>query len=250
MRNRQFLQGLLILLCAALALVLIGRYTALDLYLADAMFDFAAMRFPWQEHWFYAGFMHHTMKALMMGVALAPAVALLVDRFTSLTLLDKRTRSILLLVTASALLIPLTISLLKAVSIHHCPWSLARYGGFAPYLRLFDSLPPGVPAGHCFPAGHASSGLWLGSAAAFFLPGRPGKAFAAFLIGILPGLALGLGQQMRGAHFLTHTLWSAWIAALLILVLARLLVDASPAAHGAPAAPTRAQGDAAPRLIQ
>ena len=229
MTNRRFLQGLLVLLCAALALVVLGRYTALDLYLADAVFDFDAMRFPWREQWFLAGFMHHTMKVLMLGVALAPAAALLVDRFGRHALLDKRTRSILLLVTVSALLIPLAIGVLKTTSIHHCPWSLERYGGFAPYLRLFDRLPPGASAGHCFPAGHASSGLWLGSAAAFFLPGRPGRAVAAFLVGILPGLALGVGQQLRGAHFLTHTLWSAWVAAVVILVLARLLIDASAA---------------------
>lgn len=246
MSNRQFLLGLMTLLSAALVLAFIGRYTTLDLQLADAMFDFGAMRFPWQDHWFFANFLHHTVKALMLGVALAPAAALLVDRFTKHGLLDKRTRSILLLITASALLIPLTISVLKTTSIHHCPWNLERYGGFAPYLRLFDSLPPGVSAGHCFPAGHASSGLWLAAAAVFFLPGRPGRAVAAFLIGIVPGLALGVGQQMRGAHFLTHTLWSAWIAALVILVLARLLIDASPVLDGAPVEPMNAQGDVAP----
>ena len=25
------------------------------------------------------------------------------------------------------------------------------------------------------------------------------------------GLLLGLAQQMRGAHFMSHTLWTAWI---------------------------------------
>ena len=28
---------------------------------------------------------------------------------------------------------------------------------------------------------------------------------------LLAGLALGLAQQMRGAHFMSHTLWSAWL---------------------------------------
>jgi membrane-associated PAP2 superfamily phosphatase len=30
-------------------------------------------------------------------------------------------------------------------------------------------------------------------------------------------------QQMRGAHFLTHTLWSAWIACAIVLLLVVLL---------------------------
>jgi membrane-associated PAP2 superfamily phosphatase len=228
MTNRQFFASLLALLFAAVALAWIGRYTMLDLYLADVMFDFDAMGFPWRDHWFFAQFMHHTMKALMVGVGLVPATALLFDSLTGHALLEKRTRSILLVVAGAAILIPLAISIVKSASIHHCPWNLARYGGFAPYLRLFDSLPPGVSAGRCFPAGHASSALWLASAAAFWLPDRPAKAVTVFFAGMVPGLGLGIGQQMRGAHFLTHTLWSAWIATLIFLVLAKLLIDSSP----------------------
>ena len=37
---------------------------------------------------------------------------------------------------------------------------------------------------------------------------------AADLLGrrrmLIAGLALGLSQQMRGAHFMSHTLWTAW----------------------------------------
>lgn len=115
--------------------------------------------------------------------------------------------------------------MLKSQSIHHCPWDLQRYGGYAPYLRLFDSLPDGVKAGHCFPAGHASSGLWLAAFFVFWLPSRPRMACFMFMVGLLPGLMLGWVQQLRGAHFLTHTLWSAWIASLLILILARLILS-------------------------
>jgi membrane-associated PAP2 superfamily phosphatase len=31
------------------------------------------------------------------------------------------------------------------------------------------------------------------------------------LIAVLAGLILGLSQQMRGAHFMSHTLWTAWL---------------------------------------
>jgi len=36
---------------------------------------------------------------------------------------------------------------------------------------------------------------------------------------MLLGAALGWIQQMRGAHFLTHTLWSMWIAGSFIVTL-------------------------------
>jgi membrane-associated PAP2 superfamily phosphatase len=29
---------------------------------------------------------------------------------------------------------------------------------------------------------------------------------------LLAGLVLGLAQQMRGAHFMSHTLWTAWLS--------------------------------------
>jgi membrane-associated PAP2 superfamily phosphatase len=126
-------------------------------------------------------------------------------------------------VAASAITVPLAVSLLKSQSIHHCPWDLQRYGGFALYLRLFDKLPAGAVAGHCFPAGHASSGLWLAAFAVFWLPERPRMAAIVFALGLVPGLLMGWMQQMRGAHFLSHTLWSAWIATLVFVLTARFL---------------------------
>lgn len=100
---------------------------------------------------------------------------------------------------------------------------MQRYGGTLPYLKIFDALPPGIRPGHCFPAGHASVALWLPSLAIWWLPGRRKTAATVFALGLLPGLLLGWVQQMRGAHFLSHTLWSVWIACLLIACIARAL---------------------------
>ncbi|WP_373887845.1 phosphatase PAP2 family protein [Massilia sp. BSC265] len=77
--------------------------------------------------------------------------------------------------------------------------------------------------GHCLPAGHASSALWLVSLVVVWLPGPGRRAGRACCVALVPGLALGWMQQMRGAHFLTHTLWSAWIACAIVLALVMLL---------------------------
>jgi membrane-associated PAP2 superfamily phosphatase len=222
MTRRQFEVSILVLAALALLLTWLGRYTNVDLVLADAVFDFSRNEFPLRSHWFFDEFMHHTMKALAIAAGLVPMAALCADWLARRRLLEHDTRKTLMVIAASAVLVPLCVSALKAVSMHHCPWSLARYGGFEPYLRIFDSLPAGVSSGHCFPAGHASSALWIPSVALFWLPRQPAKALAMFILGLVPGLALGLSQQARGAHFLTHTLWSAWIAMLIIVVLARL----------------------------
>lgn len=232
MSQRRFLACLALLLCAAVVLVLIGRYTELDLMLADYYYDPASAVFPWRADWFFEFVMHHLVKALMIAVAMVSPLALLADRVLGYTLLSSHARRALWVVALSSVSIPLAISISKYFSIHHCPWSLSRYGGFAPYLRIFDALPPGASAGRCFPAGHASSALWLASVCAFWLPAKPLRALLVFVVGLLPGLALGWVQQMRGAHFLTHTLWSIWIAALLILLLTRFILPVRGAGAG------------------
>lgn len=226
MSQRRFLRCLALLLCAAALLIFIGRYTELDLMLADRYYDAAAAVFPSRDQWLFEFIMHHAVKALMIAVAMVAPLALLADRLFGYSLLSGHARRALWVVALSSATVPLAISVAKHFSIHHCPWSLSRYGGFAPYLRIFDALPAGSSPGRCFPAGHASSALWLGSLCAFWLPGRPRRAVAVFLLALLPGLGLGWVQQMRGAHFLTHTLWSAWIAALLVLLLVRLIMPA------------------------
>lgn len=223
--TRQFFhQALSILLFIALLIACVGRYTDIDLLVADWMYRTADHVFPWKDSWFAAVFMHRWIKYFLIVAGLAVLGILSVDFYRSFHWLHHDTRKRLTVVALSFITVPAVISLMKSQSIHHCPWDLQRYGGYAPYLRLFDSLPDGFKAGHCFPAGHASSGLWLASFAVFWLPKYPRMVLPMFAAGLALGFILGWVQQMRGAHFLTHTLWSAWIASLLILILARLIL--------------------------
>ena len=108
----------------------------------------------------------------------------------------------------SVLLSALAVSLLKLGSQTSCPWDLVQFGGLAQYMSHW-SLRPDGGAGHCFPAGHASSGFaFAGGYFAF----RSTDAVLArrWLAGALvAGAALGIAQQWRGAHFMSHTLWTA-----------------------------------------
>jgi membrane-associated PAP2 superfamily phosphatase len=63
--------------------------------------------------------------------------------------------------------------------------------------------------------------LWLAAFAVFWLPEQPAKAMRVFLTGLGVGIFMGLVQQVRGAHFLTHTLWSVWIAIAILLIIFR-----------------------------
>lgn len=206
------------LACSGLAVLWLGLYTDIDLLLADAAFDPGRRTFPWRDAWLLDTFNHGILKVLFTAMGGGAIAVVLADLLRPMPKIDAATRLRMRIVGLSAALVPLVTSLLKRVSDSHCPWDLARYGGAQPYVRLFESLPFGGNAGHCFPAGHASTSLWLVALAVFWLPDHPRKAAAVAAAGLAIGFAMGWMQQLRGAHFLTHTLWSMWIAVLVVLV--------------------------------
>ena len=205
-------------MAAASCLILwLGQCTNIDLSLADAFYDAGARVFPWRHAWLTETFSHVILKAVL---GLAAAYFLLVaagDWVRPNPGRSATARMRLRVVGLSALLVPTVISALKSASASHCPWDLARYGGTEPYLRLLDGLPLGLEPGHCLPAGHASSALWLVSLCVYWLPGQPRSAARVALMGLAAGGFVGWMQQLRGAHFLTHTLWSGWLACATVL---------------------------------
>jgi membrane-associated PAP2 superfamily phosphatase len=211
------------LLCLAAVLVFaLGRFTDVDLVLADAFYDGATGSFPWRDAWLTDIVGHRILKAVLVALALLLIAAAMRGAIWPETMSPLR-RLQLQVIACSAVVVPLVISLLKQHSNAHCPWDVTRYGGSEPYVRLFAMLPPGAHPGHCLPAAHASSALWLISLAVLWLPGQRRKAWRAACAAAGLGLMVGWLQQMRGAHFLTHTLWSVCIACGIVLTLVMLL---------------------------
>lgn len=210
----------LVLVLVPLAIILMVTYTDIDLRLADAMYDAGRGQFPWRHAWVAEVLNHVLLKRLLVALACAIVAFTAWDAWRPWGLTPLR-RWQWRIVAASAILIPACIALLKQASSSHCPWDLERYGGSAPYIRLLDALPAGVAPGHCLPAGHASSALWLIAFAVFFMPARPRMASAVFVLMLAFSFAVGWLQQLRGAHFLSHTLWSVWIACAALFALVR-----------------------------
>lgn len=103
------------------------------------------------------------------------------------------------------------VTLFKKFSLTSCPWDLRVFGGVAEHVSHWRwAVADGGP-GHCFPAGHASAAF--GFVGGWFVWRRRSPAFARgwLLAAMAAGLVLGVGQQLRGAHFLSHTLWSGWL---------------------------------------
>lgn len=116
------------------------------------------------------------------------------------------------------------VSLLKSVTNMDCPWDLARYGGLREYVGLFAARPQGMPRGVCFPAGHSSAGFAWVSLYFFALLVRPAWRWRGLAVGLVAGGVFGVAQQLRGAHFLSHDLWTlatCWTVSLLLFLLVR-----------------------------
>lgn len=214
--------SMIALLLSAVIIMLMSQFTHLDLMIEDYYFDQTTQTFVWKNTWFAKDFMHNDIKKIITAFGGAWLCITCLDVLYPLRNIDNLIRLRLRLVAIAAVLVPLLITILKRMSALHCPWDVQRYGGNAPYLRLLDTVPQGVNAGHCFPAGHASTGLWLAALCVFWLPHRPKIARLVFLTGLSVGFLLGWVQQMRGAHFLSHTLWSMWLASLVIVLLIKI----------------------------
>ena len=209
----------LALIISACIILMVGQFSRIDLIIEDYYYDPLLKTFPWKNTWFAKDLMHTYVKNLIFGCGFFLYLFLLFDRLKPWPIISQGLRFRLKFVAIASILIPISISLLKNFSVLHCPWDIDRYNGTAPFLKLLDYVPNGLEHGACFPAGHATTGLWLASLCVFWLPQDTKKALFVFMMGLAGGLILGWVQQMRGAHFLFHTLWSMWIASLIILIM-------------------------------
>lgn len=211
MSRRMTWAGIALLAVSALFLFWLGS-TRLDVHLAASIYDPAAGGFPLRHAWFAEVLAHKWLKWCMLVLGAGVLVLVLRDAWRPLSWMTAELRVRLRVVVACSISIPMVVSVLKRLSASHCPWDIVDYGGSAPYIHLLDAMPAGVTAGHCFPAGHATSVLWLVSLCTLWLPWQPRRAFIVAMLALLAGGVIGWIQQLRGAHFLSHTLWSMWIA--------------------------------------
>lgn len=129
----------------------------------------------------------------------------------------------------SVLVSTATVAWIKSWSNMDCPWDLARYGGERAYIGLLAIRPDTMPHGGCFPAGHASAGYAWVALYFFFIAVRPAWRWQGLAAGLGLGLAFGISQQLRGAHFLSHDLWTfalCWIVAVAVHACMRLPLHA------------------------
>ena len=199
------LQWALVTLALAFAFVL-WEAAGGDRWLADMAGNAAG--FAWRGHWLLEKLMHAGGRLVAWALALAMCLGVWWPH-GPLRLLSLPRR---LQLAGGVLLSVAVVALLKSTNPADCPWNLAPYGGVAePVSHWLWWVTPAGGRGNCFPAGHASAGFAFIGGYFVFRPVAPALAWRWLVAAVAAGLLLGVSQQWRGAHFMSHTLWSGWL---------------------------------------
>jgi len=176
--------------------------SGLDRHLARYIFalEGGAVEFSWEHGFWPETVFHSGGRALVKCLFIANLVLLLLSY--RLRVLQPWRRALFYIALATALSTAV-VALIKQVSTLPCPGDLAEFGGTRHWVGLARVFSPDLPAGHCYPAGHASGGYaWI--CLAFLFPFATRRFYLALAPGLLLGIAFGIAQQLRGNHFLSH----------------------------------------------
>lgn len=218
--RRWLVTNALFLAIAAATLLATFDDGALDLAISRLAYDSGSHRFPWQHDWLFEAILHHGLKTAAYALSLPALVLCAYGMRGRISWLPPRNAW---LAATGMLLVPLATAGLKQLTDRHCPWSIVDFGGFAPYVGLLSTAPADLARGVCFPAGHASGGFaWLAWVPALWIT-RPVAARRILGAALVAGSVMGLARLLQGAHFLSHVLWSAWLAWAIVIGMTALL---------------------------
>ena len=174
---------------------------AIDMQLIHPWID-SAGNFPLKNNWFLVEINHKLIKHLVIGFFVIILLSWIASfKFDQLKAFKWQLGYLFWVSVLSTVL----IGLLKSHSAHACPWSMTESTAFG-YVWDFSAT-----QGHCFPGGHASTGFSLLTGFFVFRKSNPKIAYFFLCLGLVLGFITGWGQMMRGAHFLSHNLWTGWI---------------------------------------
>ncbi|RVU39081.1 phosphatase PAP2 family protein [Hwanghaeella grinnelliae] len=216
---------IIVLATAALLLTLgIFGFTEVDLAVQDRLFDAATGSWIWDKHEPVARMLFYTGPKLAL-VALAAACLLTLLASGHWDFARKRRQGLAVLLI-SLIIVPAAAGALKTATNVACPARSDRYGGNVPTISLFERYPDDArPADRqrCFPAGHASGGFAL-FALVFMFKGRAARRVAV-VIALTVGGAMAAYKMAIGDHFLSHTLVTMELAAILVALIASAAVQ-------------------------
>lgn len=202
----------------------IARDGHLDFFLAHQFFDPVVHSFPWRISHALDFWGHTILKLIALWIFVIGIVLAIVSSWVPVLRPWRRALFLFVLMASCS---ELLVQILRATSMHSCPWDINEFGGQAQWFPLFSVMDKISGPGHCWPGGHASGGFSLLAAYFAFRECKPQFARAFLVFSLLLGTVMSVVQMTRGAHFLSHNLWSlwmAWAACFLIDVLMRFIL--------------------------
>lgn len=210
LRHRLILSVFVVLMCLTL------EYTPVDSWFSNLFYDETSGSFVYRRHWFFSTVMHDGGRQLVFVIVLAVLVIFVISFIKPVA---RGCRYPLGMILVSMMLTTGSIAAIKYSSDTHCPYHLREYGGKYQRVDLSERASISQPAGKCWPGGHASAGFSLWAFYFVALAYRRALAVPAFLLPLALGIAFGLAQTIRGAHFISHTAWSGLMVWVINLVL-------------------------------
>jgi len=210
---------LLLPLIALLVFMLCLEFTQLDVWLASHFYNTKLHQWPYREHWLTQTVLHKGGRYIVYAIGIVLLLCWL-TAFRPKSAFYAYRRHLTFLLFAS-LAGPLIITYLKSHTHIYCPWDLAIFGGRKPHIKLFDSIDSHLSVGHCFPSGHSGLGFTFVSVYFFFLMVKPEYKYYGLSAGLLAGFIFGINQEIRGAHFFSHDVFSlaiCWFSSLLLFM--------------------------------
>ena len=193
----------LVLLLVALLVLAVWEWLGADLWLIRGYGT--PEGFAWQHHPLFSKGLHEGGRLLAWVMIAWLAWDAWTLRWTG------PSRRLRWAAIALVLLATLVISTLKRLSDTSCPWDMLEFGGQWPYvphwlLQVRDGGP-----GHCFPSGHASAAFAFLLAWAIWRPFNAVVARRMLVLVLVLGSLFAWVQMARGAHYLSHSMWTAWL---------------------------------------
>ncbi len=186
-----------------LSLLLLWDFSGLDLPLSRLVGGNAG--FFWRDHWLTSSLLHSGARGFAACVMLAVLVQM------ARPVKPGPSRGVQLAAWLTMLAGLLLIPMLKRYSATSCPWDLQEFGGMAQYVSHWQWAVADGGSGHCFPSGHAVAGYIFFSQYFLWRNYDKAKARRWLALAVVLGTACGLTQWLRGAHYISHVAWSAWI---------------------------------------
>lgn len=200
--------NLFALVLTGLLFTWISRSGALDFAVANLFFDSSTQQFPLRISHPLDFWGHTVLKAITVWAWVLCIVLAIASNWVALLRPWRRVLTVFVVMAGVAAFV---VQTLKGASVHSCPWDINTFGGQSMWFPLFETISHVSGPGRCWPGGHASGGFAI--IAGYFAARESKHQLARWMlaIGMAFGLVMSLVQMARGAHFLSHNLWSLWL---------------------------------------